>query len=343
MSRSHKYPEEIREAAEHLRHAVPLMMRYQIPPTPYNYALWYDYVRGTDARLKSTLDQLVEQIGTCPPELSEELFLKFIVGEDLARHERSRETVSSLVSEMARNIRQSAKRTRRFQEEVNQQINRLANNQDSSTISSVLQALEASTAHLFENNERIETRLASTQQELDRLRQELEETQRAAFIDGLTQLHNRLSFDTRASQQLAEARTGDAALIMLDIDHFKLFNDRHGHLTGDRVLRAVAKVLQELAPENAICARFGGEEFAIVLPEGGLKAGLAYAEQVRSKVESLQIRLRETGMLLGSITVSMGVAGHRWSEQLDDLVERADTALYDAKRSGRNQVQEAAA
>lgn len=337
MSRGPKYPEGMREAADYLRRAVPLMMQHGIPPTPHNYALWYDYVKGQDNALNSALDSVVESQGTCPPDKSEELFLKFIVGDDIQQQERSREAVSSLVADIGHNIRQSVRHTQRFREEVNQHLSALETTQDTEAVTEVLQALENSTAHLFENQTRVEGKLENAQQQIENLRNELERTQKAAFIDGLTQLLNRQAFDKRL-KQILQAPPAALSLLMVDVDHFKQFNDRYGHLTGDRVLRAVASAIREVAPTTAICARFGGEEFAVILPGAGHADALACAEAVRARVEALQIRLRDSGVVLDSITASCGAATHTAGEGMDELVERADTALYCAKNSGRNRV-----
>jgi diguanylate cyclase len=126
---------------------------------------------------------------------------------------------------------------------------------------------------------------------------------------------------------------------MLDIDHFKQFNDQYGHPLGDRVLQHVGQLLREALPARAVAARYGGEEFCIILRDCHDSATAhAFAEQLRLKFESLRIKVRRTDEVLNSITASFGFALAKQGDTLETLVTRADDALYQAKRDGRNQV-----
>ncbi len=179
-------------------------------------------------------------------------------------------------------------------------------------------------------------------QEREELASRLQEANRRladmANSDGLTGLANKRSFDEHLGRELARAdRYRSAlALVMLDVDHFKRFNDTWGHLTGDEVLKAVAEVLRTTVRASDIAARYGGEEFAVILPETDLAGGLVLAERVRERVEALRVPGPEGPV---SVTVSLGVAalrgpGCRALGQA--LVGAADAALYRAKDGGRN-------
>ena len=127
-------------------------------------------------------------------------------------------------------------------------------------------------------------------------------------------------------------------LLMVDIDHFKRFNDTHGHLVGDHVLKLVAKVLTEGVKGRDTVARYGGEEFSVILPHTALANALKVAEQLRASVGSRQIINRTRNANYGSVTLSVGAAEYRPGEDLLALMRRADDALYTAKRGGRNRV-----
>jgi len=146
-------------------------------------------------------------------------------------------------------------------------------------------------------------------------------------------------FFENAAGFLEEARvTGQpVALLVIDVDHFKLVNDTYGHLQGDFVLREVARVLRESSREIDEPARYGGEEMAVALPQTGLQGAYEFAERVRSRIEALHVPLLDgEGML--RVTASFGAASlpHSAKVDKDALVAAADAALYRAKRSGKN-------
>jgi diguanylate cyclase len=128
------------------------------------------------------------------------------------------------------------------------------------------------------------------------------------------------------------------ALLLADIDHFKAFNDTYGHLTGDQVLRLVAMALKQTVKGQDIAARYGGEEFAIILPNTTLRSAVTVADHIRRAVMTKELMKRSTGEHLGRITVSVGAATLRKDDSGSSLIERADNALYAAKRYGRNRV-----
>ncbi len=162
-----------------------------------------------------------------------------------------------------------------------------------------------------------------------------------ASLDGLSGLANRRGFDREIEREWRHAVESrqPLALMMIDIDHFKLFNDRYGHVAGDTCLRAVGETLSLVTLDSAVMvARYGGEEFALLLPGLDIGRTAALAEEARRAVEDLAINHSESS--LGYITVSIGVEA-RIPEKFEtpaDLIEAADGALYDAKRRGRNNV-----
>jgi diguanylate cyclase (GGDEF)-like protein len=181
-------------------------------------------------------------------------------------------------------------------------------------------------------------KLAGREEELQIANQHLDEL---ASLDGLSGLANRRGFDRELNRewQRAGEKCAPLALMMIDIDHFKLFNDRYGHVAGDTCLRAVGETLSLVTLDEAVLvARYGGEEFALLLPGIDLERARAIADEARKAVEDLQINHAESPC--GYVTVSIGVESvipDRF-QTTADLIEAADTALYAAKRRGRNNV-----
>ena len=181
-------------------------------------------------------------------------------------------------------------------------------------------------------------KLAAREEELQIANQHLEEL---ASLDGLTGLANRRGFDRELARRWRQAGESQQplALMMIDIDHFKLFNDRYGHVRGDVCLRAVGETLSSVTLEEAVLvARYGGEEFAALLPSVDIGRAVALAEEARRAVEDLVIAHAEAPC--GLVTVSIGIEALTPEPQQTaaDLVEAADRALYSAKRRGRNVV-----
>jgi two-component system cell cycle response regulator len=165
-----------------------------------------------------------------------------------------------------------------------------------------------------------------------------EQTERLATTDGLTSLANRRTFQSRAEQALAQARRyGRAcAVLITDIDHFKVVNDTFGHPAGDVVLRGVAQMLREQARDTDVVARYGGEEFAVVMPETDLRGAQVIAERLRERVAA---RSFHTQLGPVRVTLSIGLAASpQDGAEMEALVQLADQCLYQAKRAGRNMV-----
>jgi diguanylate cyclase (GGDEF)-like protein len=165
-------------------------------------------------------------------------------------------------------------------------------------------------------------------------------TERLAYTDPLTSLYNHRFFQETLQKELMRAvrYSKPLSLMIMDIDHFKKFNDTHGHLIGDLVLRHVARIFENSVREKIdTVARYGGEEFAVILPETTAEGALKFGERIRSKVESTPIA-SEKGLL--HVTLSIGIAStaHIASTKNSDIIEVADKALYVAKEAGRNQV-----
>jgi two-component system cell cycle response regulator len=167
-----------------------------------------------------------------------------------------------------------------------------------------------------------------------------EEIEQLSYTDGMTDLHNYRYFELRLKEEvLRHKRTNSPlSLLILDVDNFKNFNDTMGHPAGDQVLRNLANILKETVRENDIVARYGGEEFAVIIPAVDRKGAAILAERIRKKVEKTYFEHEEI-QPLGKVTVSVGGASAPEDAQTyKDLMMRADTALYAAKKGGRNQL-----
>jgi diguanylate cyclase len=212
-------------------------------------------------------------------------------------------------------------------EEINESLSSVTNHEPKMIVDMV--------AKLIQANQQMHEKLATTEDKLREQAQAIQASAAEARTDALTLLVNRRAFDDELNRRCAEAaRQGHVfSMIMADIDNFKEFNDTHGHLTGDEVLRAAAKMLRRKMREMDLVARYGGEEFAIILP--GTVLGDAEKAALRACEGVEKSSFNHEGKEL-HVTVSLGVAEIREKEDGVNLVARADKALYAAKQDGRN-------
>jgi len=159
-----------------------------------------------------------------------------------------------------------------------------------------------------------------------------------AISDGLTGLMNRKGFDTALHQCLDTPANEDTCLMIADIDFFKKVNDSYGHLFGDKVIQAVARILKTVSGNVYTAARYGGEEFVLLLPHTSVDIAKEIAENIRRQVAAITIKNNVTQRLISNITISMGVTAYHPGESADSFITRADQALYTSKAQGRNQV-----
>lgn len=196
----------------------------------------------------------------------------------------------------------------------------------------------SSVANIIKNNERLQGQLASAESRLQQQAAELETQLAVARTDALTTLNNRRAFDDDLNRRFAEwqRRKTIFSLLLLDVDHFKKFNDTHGHQAGDAVLKGVAATLKQTMREMDIVSRYGGEEFAAILPVTNLQEACRAAERARAAVEAAMYQFEDQQL---RVTISVGAAQILTTDTTGLLIKRADEALYASKGAGRNCVQ----
>jgi len=333
--------EEFRQARAYSEAAFRAMVTHEVPPTPENYAVWYAYVTGMP-ELRRTIDILISNKQEFSPALNAELYSRFcdsqrhlnVVSETGGRLHYAIEQVSRFLKSATGDASEFGKTLDQFSSEMGAAAE---NNDD---FRAVVSGLIFETQRMIERNHALEDRLNQSSSEMAELRQNLEEVRREALTDALTGIPNRKFFETRLRQAARDAmESGESlSLLIADIDHFKQFNDNYGHQLGDQVLRLVARTLTDSVKGRDTPARYGGEEFAIILPQTRLKDAKGLADQIRRTIMSRRVVRKHTGDDFGTITMSIGVSSYRPGEQLLETVRRADAALYQAKRGGRNRV-----
>lgn len=175
--------------------------------------------------------------------------------------------------------------------------------------------------------------------DIERLNSEVRKLRQQVARDSLTGLYNKGHFDTALATEMERSRRSrlPTSLILLDIDHFKVINDRYGHVAGDRVLERFARVLENTVRLIDISCRYGGEEFAVVLPATPLLVATQVAERLRTAIAKTEVNADNAVI---TFTASLGVSSYNYDQKAtpEELVNRADRELYSAKQQGRNRV-----
>ena len=335
------YTEEKNKAGEYLRLALNYIARHNLPADPVSYTVWYEYVSGKNTKLKKAIDLSFEKKIVLNKNRVEGLYQKYVadgdrivIGKLLTKISLMLKDVTSHVSETGDDLAGSGKNL----EDLSDQI---AMAHDYVDIKEIVDQMIVETRKLVTSGKRLQNRMKISSEDLKQLNQELEKSQKEAQTDTLTTLINRRGLEKRFELERIRAKQNDSALsiIMVDIDPFKLVNDRFGHLVGDSLLRGIAKLLKAHLRKNDVAARYGGEEFLILLPETGIEGETAVGQKIRKTLSLKEWKLKETGKTMGKITVSMGVAQYQMNEAEKDLIKRADDALYMAKKNGRDTIQ----
>jgi len=216
--------------------------------------------------------------------------------------------------------------------------NGLGSLEGSDAMKTLVAQMLVATRQMKSKSEQLEGDLKQSANEISNLQQKLEESCMEALTDALTGITNRAGFDKSLKHQISHANQerSNLALVMCDIDHFKKFNDTYGHQLGDQVLKLVGAVMRDSLKGRDIACRYGGEEFALLLPDTNLKGACAVSDALRQSAASKRIVRKSTGEEISRITMSFGVAEYRHGEAGSAMVQRADTALYQSKNDGRN-------
>ena len=332
--------QEFRRALGYAISAMDLLKRGQIPPYPQFYELLYTYATGVNPSLNQRINQIFRD-GTATQELAERLYNEFLKAQD------ANERISTVTERMATSITAvhqaidgAIATAGDYSSTLEAATVELGANLDVSGLKRLAQKLLGETRHMQEANSALEARLEATREEITALQRDLDEVRRASMLDPLTKIYNRKSFDERMQSAFTEAESDGQplCLMLLDIDHFKRFNDTWGHQTGDQVLRLVAMTMKSNIKGKDMAARYGGEEFAAILPETDLEGAIILADNIRKAVQAKELLKRSTNEKLGRITASFGVAMYKPGESISSLIERADRCLYAAKHAGRNRV-----
>ncbi len=335
-----RYGENKEQSGELLRLTLSLMGKQDAAYHPVSYQLWYEHVAGINPALSKALDERLNDNRPLTEDEVHALHTRFIVSRVVDRMEQLQQKLRTLLEEVSRTATEASEKTGQFEIVLESSRNRLAQPAALENVRSIVGELVSETAKMHAATQTVSERLEAKALEVGALTEQLERAQSEALSDPLTGLANRRAFD----RTLAEfcAHPDEAALLLIDIDHFKAVNDAFGHLLGDKVLRAIAHTLQTNIKGRDMASRLAGDEFAVLLRQTALPGALKLAEQLCTAVHAGRL-LRDGKAQAGTVSVSIGMTMYRPGDDPQSLVARADAALYRAKNEGRNCVRSTAA
>jgi len=331
----------VEQARRFAEEALAEMARLVIAPSPNHYLIWYSHCSGCYPELSQRLRALEAQGETFTEWRLAELHERFFgTGRQARLLDQTCQRIEATMTQLLTEVGGMSRDAGSYGERLETLSSALDAARPIRSLRSLIGKVLVETRRMQERARRIEGALATSSHQIEGLRSDLADAQREAHTDGLTGIANRKCFDHEIAGAVEAARAGHQTLSLLlaDIDHFKRFNDTHGHQVGDQVLRLVGQVFTSSVKGQDLAARYGGEEFAVLLPRTGIEGAAKLAEQIRQMVAGHRIRLKSSGHYLGNITLSIGCTEYHRGESICDLIRRADDALYQAKREGRNRV-----
>ena len=331
------------EAYGFARQTLAALEEAKVWPTPLNYELWLHRLVEPAGELAQEIDRLLATGDAFSDEVAERLASRFL--PRLRINDEIRDAGDALNKQLD-SIGSAIDTARKSSEAYGRTLagagRELEFTDQPPELKKLVEHLADATKRVQRENGLLESRLAQSTAEVRRLREHLEQVRRDSMTDALTNLANRKAFD-EALETMCGEDSSDAPLCLavIDIDHFKRFNDTWGHQTGDQVLRYVANVIGRIGAQPRLASRHGGEEFAILFPSETSKTAEQALQLIRTEIAGRALKRRSTNEDLGAVTVSAGLAQRRPGETAMSLMERADAALYTSKRAGRNRVTDA--
>ncbi len=334
--------EPFEKATRYGRSAFGAMKEHRVPASPMNYTVWYAHCTGNHPDLSKALDQQLKTQAEITAESCRALFDSFFGSErDLNGIRGAGGQLQTALGQMIDLVARAGCDSSDYANTLVEVQNGLNSDPDAANMEKAVQLMLTETQTMVDKNRRLEESLTESSKEIEELQSHLEAVRKDSLTDALTGVGNRKCFDFKMSEALVSSvEQGEPlSLSLCDVDFFKTFNDAYGHRVGDEVLKVVGRHLMGGVKGRDTAARYGGEEFALILPQTDLKGAAALAEKLRDMIATKQLKSRKTGQSFGFVTLSFGAAQYRPGEPAGELIQRADEALYLAKRNGRNRVE----
>lgn len=332
------------KAKDIAKQALEAIQTHDLPMYPAIFEVWYTYFSQENPELSHAVDLMTTKAKDgVTTENCINIYTKYLDSEEQVANVREAGTqMQSSIKDINTLVIDVQQTTTSYNNKLTDLSSELKTSGGSSKkTQQLVESVVSDTQVILQKNKQLEVQLEQQAQMMVGLQRDLDRVKQEALTDGLTNVANRKAFDQQILKMVdycTEEPDHTFSLILMDIDHFKSFNDNYGHQVGDQVLRLVARTLIDGIKGRDFVARYGGEEFAIILPGTNQHAARKVADELREAVANKQVVNKSTGKKLGRITLSGGLTEYFAGDNHDDIIARADQGLYEAKDQGRNRI-----
>ena len=331
-----RFAEKPTQSAEYLRQAIPLMVKYKIPPNPLNYALWYTYVSKRAPKLNVELDKALDVYGTCPTLLCEKMFREHLIKDEINNADGFQSKVVGLVNALHSKAGIASQCASQFQQVLDKSLVELRNEKSKISREKIIESLSANTDSISKSNLAFQAQISAAQAEIVLLKEELNKPPNDPRVDPITKLFKRQVFDAEIEQLVQLPNDIMASISIFELDDFQDFNENFGQKMGDKIILFIASLLKNQCKTTSMAIRFSGTRFAMILLDTDIVQAKQISELMRKKVASIRLRQKNSNAISNSLTISCGVCKMREEDTGESLTTRTLKALKKAKQQGKN-------
>jgi len=331
-----KHHDSIAQAEVKMSKALKQLAKWQLSATPINYAIAYEYISDKNVPLITKIDQTLFNQQHLDTFIIEELYQQFILGQSEFRDEIFEE-VEAVTDNVKDSCLNSTVKSQHFIEVIENNVGTLSSTNKEQQ-QQAISTLKKAAISFKQEQQKLAQELLSVQRKAKALSQEFAAARKEIYLDPITRLYNKKALNKHFETWVTETPERQIAAVVINVDHFKEFNERFGSLIGDVILSKIANKVSNYVGESGLPVRTGNEEFLILLPDVEMNIASEIAEKIRQGVEKLRFISSKSGVRLPKMTISLGVSEFQRRESLNALLKRTKKALFSAQDAGRNQV-----
>lgn len=315
---------------------IAFMVKEEIPVTPENYKVWFEYHTGNNAELERDVKQKKSSGTLLNTELTRDLYAKYFQDADKRRIISLIESNAiKILKDIIINILSSLHDTSEYNKKLGQYSQSLSKVNGIEEVRQIINDIIVDTKKVEESNAVLQNKLENITVEAENLKKQVEQNERDLLKDPLTGLFNRRALSKKLTELYDEFKKNQSifSVIMTDVNMFKQFNDQYGHKIGDQALQIVSATLEENTKGKDFVGRYGGDEFILLLPMTTLYSASILADNLGKAVSKRNLKLKSTGKSMEKLAISMGVSQIHEGDTAESVIERADAALALAKKA----------